>query len=174
MILLMLTVWEGGILESLEVFVPVGPEQDVGVGIEMKPEAEEVGGDAGGDDFDEYFVPGGVVLVVVSEEELLVMGEEEDGVVWGGGVGVVCLQDKGGGDDGHGADTPELDHGEETDEVVELGVVGGGLEDGVDGIDEELDGGRAGGVRLEETDDAVCVVLLEEVVHVTTRSVTRM
>jgi len=165
----MLTVWEGGILESLEVLVPVGPEQDVGVGIETKPEAEEVGGDAGGDDFDEYLAPGGVALVVVSEEELLVACEEEDGGVLVWGVGVVCLPDEGGGDDGHGAATPELDHGEEADEVVELGVVGCGLEDGVDGIDEDGDGGRTGGVRLEEMDNAVGVL-----VHVTTRSVTRM
>ena len=31
MVLLMLIAREGGILEGLEVFVPVGPEQDVGV-----------------------------------------------------------------------------------------------------------------------------------------------
>ena len=93
---------------------------------------------------------------------------------------MVRLPDEGVGDEGHGTETPELDHGEKTDEVGQLGVLGCWGEDGMDGMHEEFDGGRARSIqraRAEQTDDFVCIAFVEQaskVVHVTTRTVTRM
>jgi hypothetical protein len=138
----------------------------------MQPEAQEVGGDAGGDDFDEYLAPGALLLSwSLRKSSSWWVRRRMAGS--GGDFGVVCLPDEGGGDDGHGADTPELDHGEETDEVVELGVLGSGKRMALDGIDEELDRGR-GSSRESSRPMALVFVELFQVVHVTTRTVTRL
>lgn len=88
------------------------------------------------DDFQETFPPSFTTFLPVFKFQFNFNWEKEQ--IWICHLLVICLVYESAGDDGHGAKSPEFNHGQQAKEVRDLRVERLGVEDVLNGIDKDL------------------------------------